>query len=322
MSVIEKRISIRAPRKVVWRYFSDADLLAAWLMRNNFSGLVGDEFQFFAQSSTDWNGRLNCKLLEFDAHRRIAFTWDANNIEADTVVTIELSDQGDGTDVRLIHANFEHAAGDVDRLIESHDAGWQDHLTVLKRQAEEESGAAPSPEPDIDWSEFQLHVAIQAEPGQVIEYWSTIHGMEKFFVEMMRITGPDGKERKGGESAQAGDDYIWRWHNGRCVSGKYLSVGPGREVRFSFGDSIVAVSAAAHQDGSVLRLRQFNIPDTEEARMHIHANCRAAWVYFLTVLKILLEHGVDGRDKTRETGASFATHFDPAAIGVDFQDGD
>jgi hypothetical protein len=52
--------------------------------------------------------------------------------------------------------------------------------------------------------------------------------------------------------------------------------------------------------------------------MHLHNNCRAAWVYFLTVLKVLMEHGIDGRDKTRETGASFATHFDPASIGVDF----
>lgn len=32
MSVIEKKISIRALRKVVWQYFSDADLLAAWLL--------------------------------------------------------------------------------------------------------------------------------------------------------------------------------------------------------------------------------------------------------------------------------------------------
>jgi len=97
MNVIEKKISIRAPRKIVWRYFSDAKLLAAWLMRNNFSGVVGQEFQFFAQSSTDWNGRLNCRLLEYDPPKRIAFTWDANNIGAETIVTIELSDLGEET---------------------------------------------------------------------------------------------------------------------------------------------------------------------------------------------------------------------------------
>ena len=278
MSVIEKKISIRAPRKAVWRYFSDANLLAAWLMRNNFSGVIGQEFQFFAQSSTDWNGQLNCKLLEYDPPNRIAFTWDANNIAAETIVTIELSDLGEQTGVRLIHANFENAKGDVDRLLESHDAGWLDHLKVLKRQAEEESGAAPTPKTELDWSSFQLHIAIRAEPDEVIKYWSTINGMENFFVEMMRITRPDGRERKGKDSARAGDDYVWRWHNGRCLSGKYLSTGSDCEVQFTFGEATVAVNTIAYQGGCLLRLRQFDIPDTEEAHMHIHNNCRAAWV--------------------------------------------
>ena len=318
MSVIEKKISIRAPRKVVWRYFSDANLLAAWLMRNNFSGVVGQEFQFFARSSTDWNGQLDCRLLEYDPPNKIAFTWDANNIGAETIVTIELSDHGDGTELRLIHANFEHATGDVDRLLESHDAGWLDHLKVLKRQAEEESSETPTLETKLDWSSFQLHVAIQAAPDEVIKYWSTIHGMENFFVEMMRITGPDGKERGGDESALAGDDYVWRWHNGRRVAGEYLQSKDENEVQFTFGDSKVSVMARPFRTGSLVRLRQYDIPDTEEARMHIHGNCRAAWVYFLTVLKVLLEHGIDGRDLTRETGASFSTYFNPADHGIEF----
>jgi hypothetical protein len=52
--------------------------------------------------------------------------------------------------------------------------------------------------------------------------------------------------------------------------------------------------------------------------MHIYGNCRAAWVYFLTILKTLLEHGIDARDKTRETGASFTTYFNPASLGIEF----
>jgi hypothetical protein len=38
----------------------------------------------------------------------------------------------------------------------------------------------------------------------------------------------------------------------------------------------------------------------------------------MTVLKTLLENGVDGRDKTRATGASFSTYFDAESIGVAF----
>ena len=49
MNVIQKEIRIRASREVVWRYFSDSYLLAAWLMRNDFTGSIGSNFNFFAQ---------------------------------------------------------------------------------------------------------------------------------------------------------------------------------------------------------------------------------------------------------------------------------
>jgi len=318
VSVIDKEIRIRAPRDTVWPYLTEGDLLAAWLMRNNFSAVVGREFQFFAQSSSDWDGVLNCRLLECDPPRKIAFTWDANNIGAETIVTIELLDEGNETVVRLIHANFEQAAGDVDRLVKAHDTGWQDHLAILGRQAEEDADVDPLPGADPDWSQFDLHVAIDAKPEEVIRYWSTPHGMENFFVQMMRITGSDGRERAGEESAQPGDSYTWRWDSGRRLCGQYLASDGDLEVRFTFGESRVALRAVSYRQGTLLRLRQYDIPDTEQARMHVHTNCRAAWVYFLTALKTRLEHGIDCRDKSLETGASFATHFDPASLGVKF----
>jgi hypothetical protein len=178
-----------------------------------------------------------------------------------------------------------------------------------------EERSAPGP---IDWTRFDLHVAIDAAPHAVLKSWSTIDGMESFFVQVMRITGPDGAERGETEPAHAGDRYLWRWPTGRYIRGEYLETDRDDDVCFSFGESKVRVSARPYQDGTLLRLTQFDIPDTPEARMHVHTNCRAAWVYFLSVLKTLLEHGVDGRDMSRETGASFSTWFDPAQVGVEF----
>jgi hypothetical protein len=51
MAVIRKEILIRAPRKLLWRYFSDANLLAAWMMRNDFTAAPGESFSFFAEPS-------------------------------------------------------------------------------------------------------------------------------------------------------------------------------------------------------------------------------------------------------------------------------
>lgn len=315
MNVINKEIMINAPRRVVWRYLESPDLLAAWLMRNSFEPVAGREFEFFAHPSETWDGVVQCRIVDLEPPAKISFTWNANNIGTDTLVTIELAEIGASTRVRLIHTNFEEAAHDVDAIVRRHDAGWDDHLRVLAIQAGEDAEEERKA-PDIDWSEFSLYVAIDAKPAEVLSRWSTIEGMESFFVEMMRITGPDGCERSPSEPARVGDRYIWRWHSGRKLEGAYLAPENSDEVRFSFGESIVSVHALPYQDGALVRLRQYEIPDNEQARMHIHTNCRGGWVYFLTILKTLLECGVDGRDVTRETGASFSTHFSPRELAV------
>ena len=138
MTVVEKEITVDASREIVWRYFEDPDLLAGWLMRNNFTGKLQEEFQFFAQPSNDWDGTVDCKLVEFRRPTKLAFTWDANNIGGETLVTIELIAQGDSTRIKLIHANFENASRDIAPIVDRHAAGWEDHLRVLGIQVAEE----------------------------------------------------------------------------------------------------------------------------------------------------------------------------------------
>ncbi len=317
MKFVKRDVTIDAPREIVWRYLEDPNLLAAWLMRNDFKLEKGRPFRFFARPNDDWDGVIHCQLVDFERPGMLTFTWNANNIDAETLVTIELEENGKQTRVRLTHTNFEGTTGDVEAIVARHDAGWADHLRVLAVQAGEEASSSREA-PTIDWTEFTLHVAIDADPKSVIGAWSTISGMESFFVEMMRITAPDGDERAPDEWARPGDRFVWRWHSGRRVEGEYLAPAESDEVRFSFGESNVSVCAQPWKGGTLLRLRQYDIPDTEEARMHVHTNCRGGWVYFLTVLKTLLEKGIDGRDTTRETGASFSTYFDPTDIGLEF----
>lgn len=318
MISIRKEISVNASLGAVWHHLVDPDLLAAWLMRNNFSGQVGAPFEFRTRPTKEWGGVIRCRLVEREPAGKMTFTWDAGGKDGETLVIIELLEESDGTRIGLIHSNFECVDSDVRDITQRHDEYWTDHLDLLARQIRQgqaDEREAPVP---IDWTMFDLYVSIRAEPEKVLASWSTTDGMESFFVEMMRITGPDGCERAAHERAESGDRYIWRWPTGRYVRGEYLETVTEDEVRFTFGDSKICITPKPYRKGTLLRLRQFDIPDNDHARMHIHVNCRAAWVYFLSVLKTLLEQGIDGRDMTRDTGASFSTYFDPATVGIDF----
>ncbi len=270
-----------------------------------------------AQTDGDWDGTVHSQLVESEPPRRLSFTWNANTIGADTLVSIELKAHGEGTMLHLLHTNWEQAHGDLETLCERHSQGWDDHLWILCKQVEgakEERKALP-----VVWTSFRLYVAIDAEPDRIFQSWATSAGMEGFFVEMMAIRDQDGKLLKPDETADAGCQYVWRWDSGALIKGEFLDVVPGREIGFTFGEYKVRIRVFPGKTGTILELYQYDMEDTEHNRMHLHTNCRAAWVYFLTVLKTLLEHGVDGRDRSRANGASFSTYFDPSQLGIDIK---
>lgn len=320
MKNVDRRIEIEARPEVVWKHLVDRERLAGWLMRNDFRPEKDAEFHFYAEPRGDWDGVIHCRVVEIDPPRTLSFSWNANDIGVDTIVTISLEERGGGTVVSLRHEGFEAAGSSFEEIVARHDDGWMDHLGVLALQTSETArGGQIAPGP-VEWSEFALHVAIDAPPETILERWRTSGGMESFYVEMMQIADEDGTPRSPDEPARPGDRFVWRWHNGRTVSGEYLKPEGENEVRFTFGESKVSIRAEPWRGGSLVQLRQYEIPEDETSRMHIHANCRGGWVYFLTVLKILLEHGIDGRDQTRETGSSFSTYFDPHHHGL-FVDG-
>lgn len=305
---VRKDMLIAAPRDRVWACLTDPDLLAGWLMRNDFQPSVGHRFTFTTEPSGDFDGAVRCTVVEVEPPQRLVFTWHANSMPAETRVTIELEPDGAATRLRLLHEGFERQEDRSAALLDDHAEGWDDHLGMLRRQAEEDAQGGQRISGAPDWSRFRLHVAIDAHPSTVLDRWRTAAGWQSFFVETLRIRTPDGRQKELDDPAAAGDRYTGRWHNGRRLAGRFLAA-DADHVRFTFDESTVEVTARPWGEGCLLRLEQSGIPEDETSRMHVHANCRGGWVYFMTVLKVLLEHGIDARDTTRETGSSFSTYF-------------
>jgi uncharacterized protein YndB with AHSA1/START domain len=93
------------PEKV-WRALTDPVLLAEWLLPVVELKLEpGAAFTFKAQPQPGWDGIVNCRILEIDAHRKLSYTWVVGDI--DTVVTFALTPTASGTRLSLVQSGFK-----------------------------------------------------------------------------------------------------------------------------------------------------------------------------------------------------------------------
>ena len=88
-----------SPEKV-WRALTDPVLLAEWLLPVLDLKLEpGAAFTFKTQPYPGWDGTVNCRLVEIEAHRKLTYTWSVPFL--DTVVTFTLTPTAAGTRLSL-----------------------------------------------------------------------------------------------------------------------------------------------------------------------------------------------------------------------------
>lgn len=94
--------------------------------------------------------------------------------------------------------------------------------------------------------------------------------------------------------------YHWRWLHDFELDGQVLEVEPERRVSYTFGAAMRIDVTFANRDGAVeVCVHQSGCATEDPDRAWQHLNCRSCWVYFLTNLKSVLEHGTDLRDHDR-----------------------
>ena len=94
-----------SPEKV-WRALTDPALLTEWLLPVAELELEpGAAFVFKTQAYPGWDGTVNCRILEIEAHRKLAYTWAVPFL--DTVVTFTLTPTAQGTRLSLVQSGFK-----------------------------------------------------------------------------------------------------------------------------------------------------------------------------------------------------------------------
>lgn len=120
------------PPSRVWRALTQPHLIQEWLMRNDFAPEVGRTFTLRAEPSGDWNGLIDCKVLEVEPERTLSYTWDSGEgpLRVASVVTLTLTPIENGTRLRMEQTGF---GPEQEQNYQGAKYGWRNFLAKLEQ---------------------------------------------------------------------------------------------------------------------------------------------------------------------------------------------
>ncbi|WP_225766881.1 SRPBCC domain-containing protein [Inquilinus sp. Marseille-Q2685] len=128
-SVVVEREILYPPEKI-WRALTQPHLIEEWLMKNDFSPVVGHRFNLRG----DWGGVLDCKVLAIEPNRTLSYSWDFAHddpaYDLKSVVIWTLTPTSTGTHLRMEQSGFRP---DQKQAYGGAKAGWQQFLAKLEQ---------------------------------------------------------------------------------------------------------------------------------------------------------------------------------------------
>ncbi len=110
-----ERVYAHSPERV-WNALTDPRALAQWMLPTTFKPLPGHRFRFTRPSAEGKRQSVHCQVVEVEVPHRLAYTWQAEEDRAPTLVTWTLEAVAEGTCLRLEHI------GPADTRVENPDA--------------------------------------------------------------------------------------------------------------------------------------------------------------------------------------------------------
>lgn len=122
--------------EAVWEYLTKPELIAQWVMPNDFKPVVGHEFQFKTKPMAQFNfdGIFHCKVLELVPNKKLVYTWNGGpapgkqTLESKVVWVLNAKDNG--TELSL-----EHSGSATDEVMlpifSAMDSGWLGNIKKI-----------------------------------------------------------------------------------------------------------------------------------------------------------------------------------------------
>ena len=112
--------------ETVWKAITDKDAMKQWYFDfQEFKPEVGFEFQFTGGPVPERQYRHLCRITEVVTNKRLAYSWRYDGYKGDTLVTFDLSPEGNQTRLKLTHEGLvSFPADNPDFATESFVEGW------------------------------------------------------------------------------------------------------------------------------------------------------------------------------------------------------
>lgn len=95
------------PIQAVWNAIASAEALSQWLMPTDFVLEPGRAFSFQTKPQPGFDGKVHCRIVEFEVPRRLVYTWQGGPMKRPTQVEFVLKEEGEGTRLFFSHSGFE-----------------------------------------------------------------------------------------------------------------------------------------------------------------------------------------------------------------------
>ena len=136
--VIER--TFNAPVERVWKALTDVDQMREWYFDlKEFRPEVGFEFGFVVEHEGNTYDH-RCKVTKVIPQKKIAYTWRYEGHEGSSLVTIEISPDGDKTRLKLTHESLETFPRTPAFARENFEKGWTAIIGTELKQFVERKG--------------------------------------------------------------------------------------------------------------------------------------------------------------------------------------
>src|SRR5688572_26140097 len=121
--IVERTFTARVER--VWEAISTKEGMKGWSFNiQQFKPEVGFEFEFTAGPKAGVQYIHKCKVTQVVPQERLAYSWRFEGYPGDSLVTFELSAEGNRTRLKLTHAGLETFPPLPDFVRENFVLGW------------------------------------------------------------------------------------------------------------------------------------------------------------------------------------------------------